>query len=1122
MLKVVFLEWKGKPIPAGKLLLTMKLTVLFFLICLQASAVGFAQGNITLQLKETSIQRVLKTIEQQTNYRFVYHNETLPDSKTVTVVAKDATLDAVLTQAFRGTNLAWSVKEDGLVVIFASAAAPVAPDKVIRGIVRDADNLPLTGVTVRAVGTSAGTLTGVDGAYTLSAPNTAQTLQFSLIGYTSQQAQIGNDLVINITMELDVKTLSAVTVTGYTNYARDKSTAASGIVGADKINQVPMATFDQVLQGRVPGLVVTSGSGQPGTAANVTLRGVGTINGNAAVLYVMDGIPIEAGVFQGINPADIASVTVLKDASAKAMYGSRGANGVIVITTKKGKSGKVSVEYQSQYGISNIPNPKFQMMNSAEHLQFDEEIGLETGSEIGPGWKYSKKNPDYATKTPEEQREADHILDSLRNSNTDWKKIFLQTGTFQEHQVSASGGNDNIRFYSSLNYYNQEGIVKRSGLKRYSLKNNVDFNAGRLSGNVNVGLAYSTSSFIEREASSSGANPLAAVYYALPYEYPYAADGTLVSSGNDDIYPVEDLREGSNSLEALLNTSSKDNQLKSILGTSLNYTLLEGLVAKTRLGIDFRETTTERYINPDSYSGSKVSNGGRGSFGEGVTRNTRIISTSGLTYSKVIAAKHDFEVSGYFEFTKNDYRAFNYTGFGIDDRLPETPAGITPGSSSNSLIPQLGGARVKSALASYIALGRYTFDEKYTLNASYRYDGASTVPVNNRWHGFYSLGIGWETKKESFLKDVDLIDNLRFRVSYGTTASPFASEFAYLPIFAGGAQYGGNSAIVPQRPGNANYDWEYAKEFNAGFDLAVWNSRIRLITDVYNKITSNLFIQQQLSLTAGFEENYLMLNTGSMRNRGIEMDLQVDVLRKKDLTWTIGGNFAYNKNLITDLGGADEFLTGTTQIIRVGLPYGSHYAPKWAGVNPQTGNGQYYDRDGKITTDYNETDLSVAEFGTYIPSLTGGFNTSLSWKTFYVNALFTFADHAMRYLNEDYFNENPDFASSNQSIRMLYDRWKKPGDNAILPRFDDGRHYSSRDIQDASFIRLRNVNVGYHLPKGILASLKHVQDVQVFVQAQNLHTWTKWKSFDPEGNNGDGRFDYPAARTYTVGLNVKF
>ena len=1115
MLKLVFLEWKGKTVPAGKLLLTMKLTVFLFLTCLQVQAICLAQETITLQVKAASIRQVLKTVEHQTAYRFVFHDKTLPENRKVTVAAKEATLDEVLSQTFAGTNLTYSLKEDNLVVVYAGAAARAAADISIRGTVRGLDNLPLPGVTVRATGTTAGTLTNEDGTYELKVPDNAKTLQFSLVGYKSQQIAIDGKQEINVTLEEDVKTLNAVTVTGYTNYTRDKSVAAAAVVGADKITQVPMATFDQILQGRVPGMVVAAGSGQPGTSASVTIRGVGTLNGNAQVLYVMDGIPIEAAQFQGINPSDIASVSVLKDASAKALYGSRGSNGVIVITTKKGKAGRIAVDYKSQYGFSNMPTPKFQMMNAKEHLQFEEEIGLETGADLGPGWDFSPKNPDYASKTPQEQQEADHILDSLRNTNTDWRKIFLQTGRFQEHQLSASGGNENVRFYSSVNYFDQQGIARRSGLKRYSLKNNVDFNAGRLAANLNVGLAYSESSFLVREASSSGNNSLAAVYYALPYEYPYAADGTLVTNGNDDVYPVYDLREGSNSLDALLNTSNKTNQLKSIIGTSLNYTVANGLVIKTRLGVDFGQNTNEQYYNPDSYIGSKQT-GKKGSFGEGVTRNFSLVSTSGITYAKVVE-KHDFEVSAYYEFLKNTYRAFNYTGYDIDSRLPNTPAGITPGSPFS---PVLGGGRTKSALASYMAVGRYTYDEKYTLNASYRYDGSSTVPAANRWHGFYSVGLGWEIKKEGFLKDVSFINDFRFRASYGTSANPFFGDpYTYFTTY-GTSQYGGTAAIVPTTPGNAQYDWEYAKEFNAGFDLGIWNNRIRIITDVYNKITNNLFISQPLSITSGFSE--LSLNSGTMRNRGIEMDVQADVVKMRDFTWNVGFNFAYNKNEITDLGGADEFTQGTTQIVRVGLPYGSHYAPKWAGVDPQTGDPLYYDRQGNKTSDYNETELSVAEFGTYVPPFTGGFNTGVTWKGLYLNAFFTFADKAMRYLNEDYFNENPSFASSNQSVRMLYNRWKKPGDNAILPKFDANRGYSSKDIQDASYLRLRNMSVGYNFPKEVMAHIKFVQGIQVFAQAQNLYTWTKWKSFDPEGNNGDGRFDYPSARTYTFGLNVNF
>lgn len=999
-------------------------------------------------------------------------------------------------------------------------AGSTAPPGLIKGKVLGRDNLPLEGVSVIITGTTTGTYTDAGGTYSLQVPGNARTLEFSFVGYSTLKVPINSRDEINVNLEFNIKVLEDYTVpSGYAAYRRSRSASASTTVTAEKIGQVPL-TPDQVLQGRVPGLVVASGSGQPGQNAKLTLRGVGTITGNSNVLYVLDGVPIEYGFFQSINPSDIESITVLKDASAKSLYGSRGSNGVIVITSKKGRAGKVTFDYKSQYGFSNMSSPRFKMMNSAERMIFEEEIGLETGATAGPGWTYSKKNPAYALKTPGEQQRADFIIDSITHLNTDWRKFFFQTGKFLEQQVSASGGNENVRFYSSLNYYKQDGIAKRSGMQRFTLKNNLDFNVNKFSANINLSMGYSSSSFIESEGASSGMNPLSAVYYALPYEYPYFPNDTLVHSGNTSRFPVMDSREGSNALERLLNTSNKSNQFKTILSTSASYAIANGLVAKTKLGVDFRESLDEGFVNPDSYSGSRVSNGRKGSFSEGTRRNFSFISTSGLTYTKTIKDLHELEVSGLFEYNYNNYRAFNYTGYGIEGRLPLTPAGITAGSATNSFIPILGGSRTKSALASYMAFGRYTYNNKYTLNASYRYDGSSTVPESNRWHGFYSVGLNWEAKKESFLDNVNFISGLRLRTSYGKTASPFSRDFGYIATYAS-TTYGGNQGIRPLAPGNPDYDWEYAKEFNLGFDLNLFSTnRIRLIMDVYNKVTDNLFFNRPLSITSGFSES--IINGGSVRNRGFEIDLQGDIIKNEKLTWTIGGNYSYNKNEVTDLAGTDQFENGYTGLVKVGLPLGTHYAPKWAGVDPATGNPLYYNKDGTTTTTYNAATLSVTGFGTYIPAITGGFNSSLSWKGLSINALFSFMDKVYRYNNEDYYNENPSFKTSNQSTRMLYDRWKKPGDIAILPKIAAARNYTSRDIYDASFIRFRNLNIGYSIPKQLTARIKGIRGIQVFVQAENLYTWTKWRGFDPENGNEYARFSYPSPRTYTGGLNVNF
>ncbi|WP_219921502.1 SusC/RagA family TonB-linked outer membrane protein [Rufibacter sp. XAAS-G3-1] len=1118
----VFLEHLGKRALPGRIVLAMKLTSFFLLVlCLQVSAGSFAQQKISLKLSNVSIKKLLKEVEHQSDYRFVYSHNTVPADKKLSINVQEAYLDEIMRTVLAKTALTYELKENSLVVIYPAAAEAAAQDLVVRGQVRDEEGSPLPGVSVRVSGSTVGTSTDGNGNYNLSVPSTASSLEFTFIGYITQVIPLAGKTNINIALKADTKLLQEVTVTGYTNYARDRSPSAASVVTSESINQVPVASLDQILQGRVPGMSVIASSGQPGSSATVTIRGIGTINGSSAPLYVMDGIPIEASYFQSINPNDIETVTVLRDASAKALYGSRGSNGVVVITTKKGDTGKISVNYNTQFGFSDLTSPNFIMMDAEQRLRFEEEVGLEIGRNIGPGWTHSSLNPAYATKTPEQRLRSDFILDSLRGINTDWRDLFFQRSKFQEHQVSISGGNDNIRFYNSLNYYDQEGIARRTGLERYTLRSNVDFNSEKFSGNVNLSLGYSSSSFTEGEGGTGVGTSMASVYYALPYEYPYAPDGTMILPGNK-AFPVLDLREGTLGLERLQNSSSETDQIKTILGVNLRYIILPGLVASTRAGVDYRSSTDQVYINPDSYYGSRSNSntlGGKGRFEEGLRRNFGLISTSGLTFSKTID-RHDFETSGYFEYVYDNYRAFNYTGFGVDARLPETPAGITRGSAT--FLPGLGGGRTESALMSFMGVGRYTFNDKYTLTASYRYDGSTKVPEKNRWHGFYSVGANWNVKEENFLNTVALVNELRLRASYGTTASPFGGDFLYLATFAANTTYGGQAALRPVAAGNPEFDWEYIDEFNVGFDLGLFqNSRLRIMADFYNKITRNMFVNQPLSATSGFSS--LSLSTGKMRNRGVEVDVRGEVISNGPFTWTLGVNGAYNKNVILDLGnGLDNVPDGDTRILKVGMPYGTYYAPKWAGVNPETGEAQYYNPDGTITTTYNVNTQSVTGHGSLYPTLTGGVTSGFSWKGITADILFTFVSDVMRWNNEDFYNENQRYMTSNQSIRMLEDRWKKPGDNATLQRIDVPRNFTSKDIQDASFVRLRHVNVGYTLPASLIETLRVVRGVRVLLQAQNLYTWTDWRGLDPENSGVSGRFQYPAARTYTAGLNINF
>lgn len=644
------------------------------------------------------------------------------------------------------------------------------------------------------------------------------------------------------------------------------------------------------------------------------------------------------------------------------------------------------------------------------------------------------------------------------------------------------------------------------------------------SGSVNISLGYSQSTFINGEGTTSAGTPMSAVYYALPYEKPYASDGVLVHPGLSGLpkYNILDQREGTLALERVLNSTNNTDQFKSIIGGSFAYQILSYLKASTKFGIDYRNSSDENYINPDSYYGTRNNSntvGGRGRLDEVSRRNFNIVWTSGLTFAKTFNGKHDVEVSALYEYLYNNYKSFGYAGFGIDSRLPETPAGVTV---SSTFLPTLSGGKSRSALASFMGIGRYTYDNKYTVNASYRYDGSTTVVPKNKWHGFYSVGANWNAKQEDFLKNVALVADLKVRASYGTAASRFSGDFDYLQAY-GSTSYGGNPGIRATAAGNIDYDWEYVSTFNAGFDLSLFKSnRLRLTVDVYNKFTNNMFINQPPSAVAGYST--LPLSSGKMRNRGVEFDINGDIIKTKDFTWSLGANAAYNKNKVLRVSDVTDFFPdGDSRIIKVGLPYGTYFAPDWAGVNPETGEAQYYNLNGTVTTLYNVNTQSTTNSGGMFPTFTGGFNTGLSYKGFTASALFSFVTGVKRWNNEDFYNENRSYRTSNQSVRMLYNRWKNPGDsgdNAILQRFDIPRNFTSKDIQDASFLRLRNVVIGYTVPKHILDKTKFIKGIKVFVQGQNLLTWTSWRGLDPENNDVFGRFQYPNTRTYTAGVNV--
>jgi TonB-linked SusC/RagA family outer membrane protein len=1021
--------------------------------------------------------------------------------------------------------------------LFCLSTQLLAQNRTVTGTVADSSGQGLPGVSVRVQGTNIGTTTNQSGAFSLSVPQTTRALEVSSIGYVRQTITIPASGSISVSLRQETGAMNEVVVTGYTRQRRGEYSGAGTKVQAAQINSIPSGSLDQILQGRAPGLLVTVGSGQPGAAARVQIRGQGSISGGSDPLYVIDGVPVEGGVFQSINPNDIESVDVLRDASATALYGNRGGAGVIVVTTKRGRTGQTSVTYSGQSGITQPGKQQFEMMNSAELLQFQEMLGMQSTNSL-PGWLYSRKNPANAGATPATLAQYDRTLDSLRGINTNWKDVFLEPGQFQQHDINLSGGSGKTTFFTSFGYYDEEGIGLRSDMRRFSFRSNIDHQTEKFTGSIKAYAGYTKRNFIESENSVTLANPFAAAYLALPYHKlnQESGLGLFHQLTNPSGIAQRGALVGPNAYDRILNTTSSNNQLKANINFQGNYQITKNVNAGGFLGLDFRETITERMVKPYTWAARSAAfptgprNVGtdtlaRGSFGEGRTSFFSYITRGNVGYRNTFATRHEVDVQTFVEYTRDKDKSFTYTGYGLNEALMGSPAAITPGNTTNALIAAVGGARTERSLFAAIATAKYTLDKKYTVNLSIRRDATSQLPEEFRYNTFYSVGATWNVMRENFAANWKTFNDLRLRASYGTSASAdnfVFGNFGYLPTYGAVNYIGGGTVqgLAPTNAGNPDVTWEEIATFNIGVDFGLLKNRITGSLDVYNKRTIDNIISQNLSLTSGFTSQ--SVNAGIIRNRGVELQLSADVVRTRNFTWTVGGNIAYNQNEVLDLNQVSQFVQGT-ELVKEGLPLGSHYIVKWGGVDAATGRPLYYDSTGKLTTTFNDVLNSVADFGTYNAPWIGGFSTGFKYKGFSLDAFFTFQQGFSRFNNQDFFQLNHAFAVQGYNLRTeMLTMWQKPGDVTDIQSPIYQRQFVSKDIQDASFIRFRNLNLSYEFGQSVVNSLKVIRGLKIFAQGQNLYTWTKWSGFDPEDDNNIAQYEYPTARTITFGLNVNF
>ncbi|MCC9043277.1 SusC/RagA family TonB-linked outer membrane protein [Myroides sp. M-43] len=1005
-----------------------------------------------------------------------------------------------------------------LALFMAMTLSSYAQQKKAPIVVRDAETLlPLPGVMIENITNDAVDLTQDDGKFELENNDLKEIkLRLSYIGYFDKEITIKAGAYPSfIDLDIEDNILEGIVVTGYTKQSRSKTTGAVSKIEAQAINRSQVSSMDQALQGQVPGLYVASPSGQPGTPGRVTIRGIGSMQDeNTNPLYVLNGIPISPATFSALNPDDFEDITVLKDAAATAQYGSRGANGVIVITSKKGPSDNdgMRVTYQTQYGYSEANNSKWDMMNTNQRLQFEEMLQ----DQDLPGWAYSRNNPYkvvngvQTAKTEADYADGDLRLAELRRTNIDWKKKLMRRGINQSHNLSFQGGNAETQHYTSVNYFKQDGVLYNSGIEKFNVNSNIHNKSGRLSSNFFINLANINSQTSESDFDVSETNPVASMYFALPYENPYDENGKLTPGAN---------RFGTNALAMYDDVSRREKQQKAVLAGNFSFDITDDLKLTSTLGVDYTKLSNTHIIKPDTYFGDLVEEGGQGMYSQGDQTNIGLMANFGANY-KYRWGANELEAIALMEMNRQKYNYHGFTGYGLIDGLDHTAGGITPGTPENDFIPKVEGRASENLLLSQIGLLRYSYENRFTLSTSLRRDGSSRVPSNNRYKYFYAVGGSWNMKVEDFMQDIDIISMARLRTSYGLTgnANGFASDFGYRRLYGPG-QYNGGTAFNPLSPGNSQYNWEMNKILDIGVEFGLFNNRLIGEVDFYNRITSDLFLDRTLSNTSGFES--IADNMGKIRNRGIEFKISGDVIRSGDFTFNLGVNFAYNKNKILSLGDEDEIITEDYSIHQVGKQVGHFYMVKWAGVDQQTGAPLYYDKEGNITSTY-DPDNAVLVKGGFDPAIKGGFTTNFKYKNLEVSALFSFIKGMYRLNTGEFYRTSADqtYRIYNQSTGML-DMWQNPGDVSDNPSAKYARYMTDRELQKADYLKLRNLNINYKF-KDFGKWNKVVKEVNIFAQGQNLLTWTNFKGQDPEDDNNWYQYEYPLPRTITAGIKVIF
>jgi len=995
-----------------------------------------------------------------------------------------------------------------------------AQSTTVSGVVSD-DSGPLPGVAVFIEGTSRNVQTDFDGQYSIQVSE-GEVLTFSYVGMKTVNVKVGANANYNVKMEGD-NLLEEVVVMGYGTKKKSELTGSSVQVDAAQIESAPAPSVDQALQGQVAGLTGSTTSGTPGSTSTIRIRGISSITASNEPLYVINGVPVTNGNTSGstaisslsplatINSADILSVTVLKDASATAAYGARGANGVIVITTKSGRSGKTNFSFDSWVGFQNnaVEGPTMLTAEEREMLYYEAVYNT-----YGEAYGFDKDGAQAFSELYNLDGGRYQAWNANGRPEGDWKAATDNPNALtQTYNFTASGGDAKSNFYASLGYYSNDGTVIGTDFERWTATFNYQT---ELTDRLNFSTRNQVSDSEQNgilEQSAYFSSPRTAYYFMPPTETPYNEDGSLNLDLNTNlpnpIYVTEnDIRR--NTLTRFLSNNSLEWDIP-----------VDGLSFTTRYNIDYRVAAYKNYGNP--VEGDWVQEGGYAY--NSVNRTTNYTIQNILNYDVEVAPDHNLDVSLIQEYQEN----YNY--FLGADGQSFAAEGLT--NLDNAGLP-LGayGSYTDWKIASYLAMVNYGYTNKYVANATYRREGNSRFPSENRWGDFWSIGAAWNIHNEDFLSSSSWIDQLKLRASYGVQGNAGIGLNTYQALLSYDADYAGEAAVYPSTFGNDQLTWETSTTFDTGLDFSLFDNALTGNFSYYKRISDNLLQEVPLSLTTGFSSQNQ--NIGTMENKGVELELNWNIIRSNDFNLSIGGNVARNDNLVTKLavdGNGEEItITTGTRRVETGHTVYEWYMRKYAGVNPDNGNKLYYINgvDGETTEDYSEAQRAYQGKGA-LPTLTAGMNIHMDFKGVFVDIQGYYAGGHQVY--EDwtrYIHETDLFGTLYyNSMNDLLDRWQQPGDvtdvSKVTYSVEPWRTHT-KFLHDGDYFRLKNVTLGYDFQPALVSKIG-LSGLRIYGRGTNVFTWVKADGmmYDPEVNaSGFVGLTSPPVKTWAFGLNLKF